>query len=72
MTHYTENGGDPDFPSANELETHTFECDAMGCKADYSGDGTFGEVWAEAKSNGWRCYKEVGGWVHYCPQHARR
>ena len=70
MSHYQENG-DPDFPSANETQSHTFECDADGCTSSDTGDGSFGEVWSHLKSQGWRARTDgAGNWCHYCPDHA--
>ena len=56
MSHVREYG-DPDFPSAADDEAHTFFCDERSCTEEYSGHGAFTEVWAEAKAEGWRCFR---------------
>lgn len=73
MSHTAMRNNDPDFPSAasDEVE-HLFECDADGCSAEYSGTGDFSEVWADAKDEGWRCFKAGDRWQHRCPEHTRR
>ena len=71
MSHTQYDSADPDFPSSSEEVTHLFECDADGCAAQHEGEGEFTEVWADAKSEGWRCRKVGGEWEHYCPKCAR-
>lgn len=47
---------------------NVFNCDGAGCNKNYDGDGSFVEVWNEAKADGWvsaPMYPE--GWEHYCP-----
>ena len=71
MSHY-QDCGDPDFPSAQDGESHTFECDHPECTATHEGGGTFSEVWEDAKVNGWRCFKnDKDEWAHVCPLHRR-
>ena len=44
------------------------ECDS--CSEVYEGDEgvEFTDVWADAKSEGWRTRKIAGEWLHGCPK----
>lgn len=72
MAHYQERNNDPDFPSAQDSTLHRWECDSPSCNRAYSGEGTFSEVWKEAREHGWRCIQIRDRWVHYCPDHSER
>jgi len=51
-------------------QTHEFECDYDSCTECFDGFGTFDEVWADAKADGWRCFKnDQGKFEHRCPEH---
>lgn len=53
--------------SSGEFE---FLCDVASCKASFDGEGTFQEVWSDAKDNGWRSFKnDADEWEHRCPDH---
>ena len=44
-----------------------FTCDL--CGESHESAGTWKDVWAVLKEDGWRCFKdEDGDWVHRCPQ----
>lgn len=49
-------------------DQHEFECDSPHCEETFSGEGTFKEVWDEAKRDGWKAKKDDDDvWCHYCP-----
>lgn len=45
--------------------TQQFECDE--CGDAFENEGSFGEVWAEAKEEGWIARKDGDYWRHICP-----
>lgn len=50
-----------------------YNCDADGCRANYEGEGSFGQTFEEAKTHGWVARHgfvgNISTWRHYCPEH---
>ena len=63
MSHHVTN------EDSDKCGDRTFACDHVGCDEVYDGFGTFAEVWAAAKAEGWKTIKEGRSWSHYCPDH---
>lgn len=62
---------DPDFPSANSIQTYVFSCDALHCIKEEEREGSFHKVWGELKHEGWRASMSKGVWTHTCPEHSK-
>lgn len=55
------------YDSRGQLQT--FFCDAIGCEETFEAAGLFKDVWACAKDDGWRSFKnEDDEWEHRCPE----
>lgn len=53
----------------NRMESGTVYCDGAkdGCRGEIQVDGTFQEVVAEIRSEGWKVENDGGQYYHYCP-----
>ena len=50
-------------------QLHTFSCDSCGENEIEISSHDFNEAWEEAKSEGWRCFKnDDDEWEHRCPE----
>jgi len=57
------------YDDGSNHEGQIFECDHDGCLETFEAEGTFKEVWEEARAAGWRSFRKNDRWQHKCPDH---